>query len=233
MRKNILIAVLLFIITALVLNNVYGWFTPTESDRVSAEVLSPKHDTIRLSQYTRDSIFITKYKPNVGELPQNNITKNYYSYVNDTLAPALHIAQSQIAELQQIKAKLEGVIQAQNATIDKISKAKTVVYADKYFKAETITDTLGNSTLSYNYNAQIDVVTANKRRFLKNDLQEIYITSPDKNFKINGVEHFKKTVQVPPRRLGFGVQAGYYFIPKTSTFEPAVGLGVSYNLIKL
>lgn len=230
--KNIVIALLLLIITALALNTVFGWFTLSEDERIARETLSPKNDTIRLeTTINKDSTVYVKYQPNVGELPVNNITKNYQTYVYDTLAPALKIATSKIAELQQIKAKLEGTVQSQKTEIDK-EKVRTIYFKDRYFSATTKTDSTGKSSLNYNYDAQLDVVTTTKKRLLRSDLQEIYITSPDKNLKINGVEHFKKDVKIPESRIGLGVQAGYYFVPEIGKIQPAVGVGVSYNLVK-
>ena len=233
MRKNILIAVLLFVVTALILNTVFSWFTPSKNDQLANEFLNPKNDTVLLERrITKDSTVYVKYVPNVGELPQNNITNKYFNYVSDTLKPALKIAMEQINELQQIKASLEGTVKSQKTEIDK-AKIQTIFYKDKYFSAVSKTDTLGNSVLDYQYNAQIDIISQlKKKHFLAKEVQEITITSPDKNLKINGVEHFKKNVSVPPKKWGFGIQAGYYFSPEINRFTPAVGVGASYNLIR-
>lgn len=235
MKNNIIITLLLFIIGALVLNTFYGWVTPNKAELIAAEVQDKKTDPIKLENKTaiigKDTIRITEYIPNSGQLMENNITKNYNTYVLDTLAPALKIATNKIAELQQVKATLEGKLKAEkiNTTIAKVNE---IYFKDKYFQAVTRTDTLGNSTLDYKYNAQIDVLTERKSRFLRKDLETVYITSPDPNFKINGVEHFKKEIYTRPKNFGIGLQAGYYYIPSSRQLIPAIGLGVSYNLIK-
>lgn len=231
MTKNIIIASLLAIILVLALNTVFGWFTMTDDERLAKEVLKPKNDTIRMeTKVTKDSTIYVRYQPNVGEMAQNNITKNYRTYVYDTLAPALKIATAKISELQQIKASLEGTVKSQKSDLDK-EKVRTIFYKDRYFSATTKTDSTGNSSMSYNYDAQLDVVTTTQKKFLKPDVQTIYITSPDKNLKINGVEHFKQNVVIPSKKFGIGIQAGYG-ITGEGRLLPYVGVGGSYNLIR-
>lgn len=231
MKNNIIITALIFVIAALVLNSFFNWVTLSPEEKLAKEFNDPKTDTIRLEYTTHDST-IVKYVPNIGQLAANNITKEYKTYVYDTLAPALRIATEKISELQQIKAVAEGTIKAQKAEIDN-QKTKVVYYQDKYFSAKTKTDTIGNSTIDYKYNAQIDLITETKKKnIFSKEIQQITVTSPDKNLKINGVEHFKKEVSVSPKRFGIGIQAGYYFVPETGKTVPAVGFGASYNLIR-
>lgn len=231
MKNKIIIVSLIFVIAALLLNSFYNFFSLSREEKIAKEIANPKNDIIRYEYVTHDST-IVKYVPNVGELMQNNVTKQYNTYVTDTLAPAFKIAQKDITELQQIRAKLEGTIKAQKAEIDK-EKTRSVFYKDKYFSAVTKTDSIGNSSLDYQYNAQIDIITAKKKKNLfAKEIQEITISSPDKNLQINGVEHFKKNLTVAPKKWGLGVQAGYYYVPSSNTFYPAVGLGLSYNPIR-
>lgn len=229
MKKNIIISVLVFLAIVLLLNTIFGWFTPSKKEILADEYSNPKTDTIRL-EYHSDST-IVKYVPNVGQIPANNITKNYRTYVYDTLAPALKIATGKISELQQIKATLEGTVNAQKIIIDN-QKNRLTYYNGKYFSATTKTDTIGNSDLDYKYQAQIDIVTEDKSKLWGKEKQEVTITSPDKNFRINGVEHFKKEIIIPTKRFGLGLQTGYYFVPETGKFTPAIGVGFSYNLLR-
>ena len=229
MKKNIIISVLVFLAIVLLLNTIFGWFTPSKKEILADEYSNPKTDTIRL-EYHSDST-IVKYVPNVGQIPANNITKNYRTYVYDTLAPALKIATGKISELQQIKATLEGTVNAQKIIIDN-QKNRLTYYNGKYFSATTKTDTIGNSDLDYKYQAQIDIVTEDKSKLWGKEKQEVTITSPDKNFRINGVEHFKKEIIIPTKRFGLGLQTGYYFVPETGKFTPASGVGFSYNLLR-
>ena len=219
MKKNLIISVLVFLAIVLLLNTIFGWFTPSKKEILADEYSNPKTDTIRL-EYHSDST-IVKYVPNVGQIPANNITKNYRTYVYDTLAPALKIATGKISELQQIKATLEGTVNAQKIIIDN-QKNRLTYYNGKYFSATTKTDTVGNSDLDYKYQAQLDIVTEDKSKLWGKEKQEVTITSPDKNFRINGVEHFKKEIFIPTKRFGLGLQTGYYFVPQTGKFVPAI-----------
>ncbi|MBD8081121.1 hypothetical protein [Chryseobacterium caseinilyticum] len=230
MKNKIIIISLIFVIAVLVLNSFYSWVNLSPEEKLVDEINNPKTDTIRIV-YNSDST-IVKYLPNVGQNPVNNITRNYNTYVSDTLGPALKIAKEDIFELQQVRAKLEGTVKSQKSEID-LQKTKVVFYQDKYFSAKTKTDTVGNSTIDYKYNAQIDIVTTKKKKNLfAKDVQEVSITSPDKNLRINGVEHFKKDVSLPSRRFGIGIQAGYYYVPEIGRAVPGVGVGLSYNPIK-
>lgn len=231
MKNKILIIALLFIIGILVLNSFYNWVSLSPEEKLAKEINNPKTDTIRFEYVTHDSTVI-KYIPNVGQLAANNITKEYKTYIYDTLAPAFKIAKEDIKELQQVRAKLEGTVKSQKAEID-LQKTKVVYYQNKYFSAKTKTDTAGNSSLDYKYNAQIDIVTAKKKKNLfSKEVQEITISSPDKNLKINGVEHFKKDISTPANKFGIGIQAGYYYSPELNRAVPAVGFGISYNPIR-
>lgn len=229
--KNKIIIILIFVIGALVLNSFFNWFTLSPEEKLANEINNPKTDTIRMEYVTHDST-VVKYVPNIGQLAANNITKEYKTYVYDTLGPAFKIAKEDISELQQLRAKLEGTIKAQKAEIDK-EKTRVVYYQDKFFSAKTKTDTVGNSTLDYKYNAQIDLITETKKKnIFSKEIQQITASSPDKNLKINGVEHFKKEVAIPSKRFGIGLQAGYYFVPEIGRAVPAVGFGFSYNPVK-
>jgi hypothetical protein len=57
------------------------------------------------------------------------------------------------------------------------------------------------------------------------------ILSPDKRITINGLQSL--SIASPARgRFGVGLQGGYYFDPITRQFKPAVGVGITYNLIQ-
>lgn len=232
MKKNLLIFGLILIVLGLALNTIFNWFTLSKDERIAKESLSPKNDTITLREYiTKDSTIVMKYEPNLGQLLQNNVTKKYYSYVSDTLAPALKIATNKISEAQQVKAKLEGQVQSLKSELNS-EKTRTIYYKDKYFSATTKTDTLGNSSMAYNYDAQLDVITTLDKRFIGKDIQTVSITSPDRNLKINGVEHYKKSVTMPPKKVGLGLQVGYG-VTGDGKLVPYMGAGVSYNFIRL
>ncbi|GEJ46003.1 DUF6808 domain-containing protein [Chryseobacterium sp. ON_d1] len=228
MKKNAFIAILVLAVIVLVANLFKGWFTLSKNDRIAAESVT-KHDTVYVDKWLnpKDSTTHGTFEQKEGEVIQNHITKNYITYVQDTLAPALNIATEKIDELTRAKLVLEGQLKA-----SKIQREKDrVYYENKYLQ---IVSNTNDSTVDYKYNAIVDIVKYNERKWLLGpEKTYIDISSPDKNMKINGVEHFKKRIDVKPKKLGLGIQAGYYYIPGTNQFYPGFGIGVSYNLIRL
>ena len=231
MKNKALIAILALIIVALVANLIGGWFTLSKNDRIAAESVE-KQDTIYLTKWIspKDSSSHGTFKQKEGEVIKNYITKNYMTYVQDTLAPALDIATSRIEELTRTKLTLEGQLKAFKTELDANKKAR-IFYENKYMQ---IVSNTGDSTIDYKYNAIVDVVKYQDRKWLLGkENTYIDISSPDKNMKINGVEHFKKRIDVKPKRFGLGIQAGYYYVPAANQFYPGLGIGVSYNFIRL
>ncbi|WP_312303920.1 hypothetical protein [Chryseobacterium sp.] len=228
MKKNAYIAILVLAVIVLIANLFTGWFNPNEKERVVKETLS-KHDTVFIDKWLSpiDSTTHGTFEEKEGEVINNHITKNYITYVQDTLAPALNIATEKIDELTRAKLVLEGQLKA-----SKIQREKDrIYYQNKYLQVVSNTS---DSTLDYKYNAIVDIVKYNERKWLLgSEKTYIDISSPDKNMKINGVENFKKRIDVKPKKIGLGIQAGYYYIPGTNQFYPGFGIGVSYNLIRL
>ncbi|ROI02950.1 hypothetical protein EGI16_12330 [Chryseobacterium sp. G0240] len=231
MKKNAFIAILVLAVITLAANLFTGWFTLSKNDRI-AEESKIKHDTIYIDKWLnpKDSTTHGTFEEKEGEVIQNHITKNYITYVQDTLGPALNIAAEKIDELTRAKFTLEGQLKATKIELD-ANKKERVYYKNKYLQIAT---NAADSTLDYKYNAIVDVVKYNERKWLLgSEKTYIDISSPDKNMKINGVEHFKKRIDVKPKKIGFGIQAGYYYIPGTNQFYPGFGIGISYNLIRL
>ncbi|QIY92251.1 hypothetical protein [Chryseobacterium gallinarum] len=228
MKKNAFIAILVLAVLVLAANLFTGWFSLNKNDRITKESLV-KHDTIYIDKWLnpKDSTTHGTFEEKEGEVIQNHITKNYITYVQDTLAPALNIATEKINELTRAKLMLEGQLKA-----SKVQREKDrVYYENKYLQ---IVSNTSDSTIDYKYNAIVDIVKYNERKWLLGkENTYIDISSPDKNMKINGVEHFKKRIDVKPKKIGLGIQAGYYYIPGTNQFYPGFGIGISYNLIRL
>lgn len=230
MKKNAFLAILVLAVIGLTANLFTGWFTLNKKDRIVQES-GKAFDTIYLNTFVnaKDSTTHGKFEQKEGEVIKNYITKNYMTYVSDTLAPALNIAQEKINELTRAKFTLEGQLKATRIELDANKKAR-VFYESKYIQ---IVSNIQDSTIDYKYNAVVDVVKYNDRKWLLGkENTYIDISSPDKNMKINGVEHFKKRIDVKPKRLGFGIQGGYYYIPAANQFYPAFGIGISYNFIR-
>lgn len=163
----------------------------------------------------------------------NTITKDYNTYVKDTLAVALDIAVDKIEELTRIKAQLEGELKATKIELDE-NKSKRIFYENKYLSIVSHMDSLGNpQNLKYTYNAELNIAQFSKRKhFFAPKKSYVDISSPDPNFKINGIEVYRKEIYQPPRNIGLGLQLGYG-IDKDWKPSPYFGVGISYNLIKL
>lgn len=110
------------------------------------------------------------------------------------------------------------------------NKKEKYYYQNKYLSLVSIP---ADTVIQYKYNAVIDVAEYEKKDGLFGKKKRfIDISSPDPNFKINGVERFRKEITVPVKRWGVGLQGGYYFIPRLGRFEPGVGIGLSYNIFR-
>ncbi|MDY6025962.1 DUF6808 domain-containing protein [Bergeyella zoohelcum] len=175
--------------------------------------------------------------PMVVESKKEDITNiienhSYSSYVKDTLAPALKIATEKIQELTRVKAKLEGELQATKVELAE-NKAKRVYYEDKYLSIVTHEDSTGSpKKLQYTYNAELNITHYSKRKnFWNKERNYIDVSSPDKNFKINGLEHYQKQIYIRPKQVGIGFQFGYG-LTQDFKVQPYMGVGLSYNLIR-
>lgn len=229
MKKNAFIAVLVLLVIVLTANIFKGWFTLSKNDRIAAESTKKDRDTIYLDRWIsrKDSTTHATFKQKEGEKLENNVSPKTKSYVSDTLAPALNIATEKINELTRANLVLQGKIKANKVQMEK----DKIYYENKYLQ---IVSNASDSTIDYKYNAIVDIVNYNKKKWLLGS-EDTYIdiSSPDKNMKINGVEHFKKRIDMKPKKWGIGIQAGYYYVPGTNQFYPGFGIGISYNLIRL
>lgn len=228
MKKNLVITILVLSVIVLIANLFKGWFIPSKNDRIADEY-NRKRDSIMLHTWMNrvDSTLHGNFQQKNGEVINNYVTEKYMTYVQDTLAPALNIATEKIDELTRAKFTLEGQLKAAKDQREK----DRIFYENKYM--QIVSNTL-DSTIKYKYNAIVDVVKYQDRKWLLGkENTYIDISSPDKNMKINGVEHFKKRLDVKPKKIGIGIQAGYYYVPGSNQFQPGFGIGISYNLIRL
>lgn len=228
MVKNIVISVLVILTSIMALNYVFGWFYLSKEEKIVKEFIKSKPDTIKIEKWINkiDSTTHIKYVPIKSQILQNNISKNTSEYVKDTLVPALKIASEQITEYKRITAKLEGELKIAKIERDNMNNQR-VFYKNKYLSIVT-----QDSTLNYSYNATLDIVNYPKKGgFFKGSKEYIDISSPDKNFKVNGAENFIKEIYIKPKRFGIGFNGGYVFVPELGKFYPAFGVGLSYNFI--
>ena len=236
MKKNLIITVLACLIVLLgigVFDLAYQLKKQTESTE-GYKSLSEKNYKLYTEIYKdRDSITHAQQEVKPSSSPEMSISNNYYTYVQDSLAPSLKIAKGKIDELTRINAKLEGELKATREELSE-NKERSLFFENKYLSIITTEDsTRQNPRLKYSYNAEINVVQFSKRKnIFSKQRNYIDVSSPDKNFKINGLEHFKKEIILRPKRIGVGFQAGYG-INENLTISPYLGIGLSYNLIRL
>ncbi|MDV3685265.1 hypothetical protein CMU45_02585 [Elizabethkingia anophelis] len=231
MKKNLLIAILGISVIVLIANLFQGWFTLDKNERIAKETLKPDQSPPPVDKISNpiDSTTAGKFEEKKGEIINNYVTNKYMTYVQDTLTPAYKIKTEQIQELTRAKMVLEGQLKAAKVEIDDNKKARTY-YENKYIQ---IVSNEADSTINYRYNAIVDIVKYNERKWLLGkDRTYIGISSPDKNLKINGVEHFRKQIDIKNKPWGLGAQLGYYYVPASNQIYPAFGIGISYNFLR-
>ncbi|SHJ20051.1 hypothetical protein SAMN05443429_11218 [Cruoricaptor ignavus] len=144
----------------------------------------------------------------------------------DNLIPDVQRRTQKIQELTEIKAKLEGELLAKDAEISEL-KSNIQTWKGKYMQIAYNKD---SNSVKYSYNADIKIVATKKDKH--GNATEISVTSPDPNFKVDGIETFRQEIFIPKKKFGIGVQGGYYYSPEMNRAFPAIGVGVSYNLIR-
>lgn len=181
-----------------------------------------------------DTVEVVKYVDKFGKmhgrvedkeivsLKEAPIVENYKTYVIDTLAPALKIAADKITELTRINAKLQGELIATKKTVDEYGNIARE-FQTKYFKAVAV-----NDSLRYEYDAVLDIVAYTKREWaLGKERKYIDISSPDKNFKVNGVQRFKKELTEFKTHFQAGFELGSMIAPRYGYIYS--GIKLRYN----
>lgn len=143
----------------------------------------------------------------------------------DSLRKALDIKTGQIAELTRIKATVTATVKTKASTDS--SGNKRFSYTNKWLDFQLNT---ADSLLHYKYNVELSDVKYYRGNWLTGRTWYRDVSIADPNASINGIDRFT----LPPerkKRVGVGVQAGYYYNPVNGQMLPAVGVGVSYNLI--
>ena len=238
-KKDLLIGALIAVIPVL---GLYLWDKYVKTDRDERLLQEIKNTQQYVENQKLSPVVVYKTKDSIVhaqklDIPTHSIevavSKGYRSYVQDTLIKALNVSVDKITELTQIKARLEGELKATKQELAS-NKAKVTRYKDKYLEATTIEDSAG-STLKYAYNAKLDVVQYEDRKnWFSQKKSYIDISSPDKNFKVNDMERYKKEIKIPNKRFGVGVNIGYgaYLQNKQVYLGPYMGVGIHYNLFK-
>lgn len=108
---------------------------------------------------------------------------------------------------------------------------KQFKYGDEYLSASFTPDSLGG-TFDVDYRLNLIRQDYRKRKnFLSPYVDYTEILSPDRRVTIAGLQSLTIDSR-KPTRFGIGIQSGYYYDPLQHKFLPAIGLGLSYNLIR-
>jgi hypothetical protein len=143
----------------------------------------------------------------------------------DSLVRALNVKVEQIAEMTRVKAVVKDKVKT--VVTDSVGY-QTYHYKNRWLNAELSTK---DSILAYSYNVELVNAKYYKGNWLTGKTWYNDVSLADPNGYIVGVHSFK----LPPertKRIGFGLQAGYHYNPNSLVFEPHIGLGISYNLIR-
>lgn len=147
---------------------------------------------------------------------------------------ALNIKDSQIESLTDIQAKLSDSFKLAKLTIDEQNN-KQWEWNKTMESGSVIKSVMSEKDSVLHSDIDIKLQTTDyidKRGIFKKDVLYTDIYSPDQNIKVNGVKTFRRETVIKPKRLGFGIQAGYG-IGENGRPTMYVGVGASYNLFNL
>ena len=185
----------------------------------------------------------------VEKTPSNDasevLSKDYITYVNDTLVKALNKGLAykvQVQNLTKINAQLKDSLSKKDVVINTVNK-DVISWKTKYIEIES---NVKDSTVKYRYNAQLDIVDYSKKTTLFGARKQyIAVSSPDKNLKINNVENFTKDIKTPKDFVELNLKAQGLYINKQiipyggaellfnpdGRLKPIVGYGYFYDHI--
>ena len=154
-------------------------------------------------------------------LAKNAISPTYV----DSLKQALNIKDGQLQELTRIKGTVSGSVKT-TAIADSLGN-KTFAYNGKWLNFSLNT---ADSVAKYRYRPELTIAKVKKGNWLTGKRTYSDISFVDPNAIIDDVGYFTLAGEAP-KRFGLGIQAGYYYDPIKRQFLPAIGLGISYNLV--
>lgn len=115
--------------------------------------------------------------------------------------------------------------------IDSLTKRESLVYTDDYLTAVVTQDSAG-AKLDASWRIKLIRHDTKKRKWLLAPYTyQTEILSPDNRVSIEGLQNLSINSQ-KPTRWGLGLQGGYYYDPSQNKLLPALGFGISYNLIR-
>ncbi len=164
---------------------------------------------------------ITKKEIKNPERPRNTMV--------DTAAANLKIAVAEIQRVTKIATSMEAQKLRAERKIDELTKKLSFAYADEYVKLKYTppadTDTLGNGTFDFGYNAELTITQYQKRKwFLGAKQSYIDISSNDKRTTIRGVRQLTIKQQTPQFGLRFQMNGNYNINYKSLGVGPAIRL---------
>lgn len=239
---------------------VIGWlyFNP-KLERVYVQI-KPTPEIVYIEKKGGGSIATIKQQ--TASEPDQTLSENYIKYVNDTLKPALEEGLKYKVKFEQLtraNATLQDSLSKKNV-IASNAKKDAITWKTKYIE---ITTNATDSTANYKYNAILDVANYERKRHWYGGKENyIAISSPDKNFTINGVENFTKYLSAPRNflELNLSVQGwlldgkiyptgsaevlfnpdgrvrpfgGYGYFYNDGKLQPIINAGLKINLLKL
>lgn len=188
------------------------------------------------STSNKQSVIITRYI--APDSTKHVVYKEVYAKSNaekelavsrgyvDSLRKALNVKAGQITELTRVKATVSGTVKTKAATDS--AGNNLYAYSNKWLNVSL---NPSDSILKYRYRVELTDTKYFKGNWLTGRTWYRDIHLADTNATITGIERFSEP-PFRPKRFGLGLQVGYYYDPSKRQLLPAVGVGLSYNLIQ-
>lgn len=227
MKKYLILIAFVVLLTPLVLYllqkreaSITSIITQTDTITIYKDKLDVTHANIQC-------------QPELKKEMKEAISKEFYSYTVDTLAPALQIAKDEISRLIRINAKLKGEAKR---VVDTFFK-KHAIYENKYMRLK-----INDSLAQYEYDAKLHFVDYHKKKWLfGRDKYYTDISSPDTSFKIHGVQQFRRTFNPEKDKLKISILSNVSISRRTAfsagiqarfnpdgIFTPSLGIGRTF-----
>lgn len=137
---------------------------------------------------------------------------------------------SKLQQASAIIGKLEAKNLRATIVIDSLNR-KSYLYKDAYATAKFTPDSLGGA---FDIDWRLKLVRHDykkRKNFLSPYAYYTDILSPDPRITIGEIQSL--TIEShKPTRGGIGLQGGYYYDPQQRKLMPAIGVGLSYNIIR-
>lgn len=216
--KSVRIILLSLLVVSLVYN-IKNVFRPVAGSATLQQIneASKKEDAIIISRYKRNKVehaVVREYKADSGiEKP---------SLFLDSILNVLAIKEKQLTEATKVNAKLK----AEHLKLEQYPDSM-YGYHDKWLNL--VYDSKNNN-VDLSYSLSLNTTKYWKRKwFLAPKQYYIDVFSDDARVNIESMKRF--TVAVPkPKKFGIGLSVGYCWT--SGKWQPYVGLGLNYNLIR-